>query len=174
MGRVMDRLRRGFTVPGEPATVDSYMDASVSVTGSFTSTRNLGIDGYVEGEVRSEGTVVVGREGKVKANINARVVIVAGTVVGNIDCETLEIESTGSVTGNVTWESLLVARGAVFQGQSFMRTAPTTAQISEPESMGIQRLPPGRDSMRVDVDLVGPPDPTVDVPPKGAERKGAG
>jgi cytoskeletal protein CcmA (bactofilin family) len=52
--------------------------------------------------------------------------------VGNISCATLEIQSAGRVIGNVTAESMLIAMGAVFRGQSFMGSEEDAAELPEP------------------------------------------
>jgi len=134
-------LTHGFGVP-EPAPapalaqtqtseVASYLNASSSFKGMLKSSRSVGIDGHFEGEIQSEGDIVVGREAEVRANIKAGNVIISGQVVGNIECSSLEIQSNGRVIGNITAQSLLIAMGAVFRGQSMMGTD-HDAEMPEP------------------------------------------
>lgn len=112
--------------------VASYLNASTSFKGMLKSSRSVGIDGQFEGEIQSEGDVVVGREAEVKANIKAGNVIISGTVVGNISCSSLEIQSSGRVIGNITAQSLLIAMGAVFRGQSLMGSETDAGEMPEP------------------------------------------
>ncbi|MBV8086773.1 MAG: polymer-forming cytoskeletal protein [Chloroflexi bacterium] len=131
-------LTHGFgapapTVPAaQPGEVASYLNASASFKGMLKSSRSVGIDGHFEGEIQSEGDIVVGREAEVKANIKAGNVIISGRVVGNIECSSLEIQSSGRVIGNITAQSLLIAMGAVFRGQSLMGSDQDAAAIPEP------------------------------------------
>jgi cytoskeletal protein CcmA (bactofilin family) len=121
------------TVPAaQPGEVASYLNASTSFKGMLKSSRSVGIDGQFEGEIQSEGDIVVGREAEVKANIKAGNVIISGRVVGNIECSSLEIQSSGRVVGNITAQSLLIAMGAVFRGQSLMGSDQEAAGIPEP------------------------------------------
>ena len=52
--------------------------------GKFYISGSLKIDGKFEGEIKTDDELVVGESGKVKTNIEARSVVVAGVVVGNI------------------------------------------------------------------------------------------
>lgn len=133
-------LTQSFGAPPAPVTapsgtnneVASYLNASTAFKGLLKSTRSVGIDGHFEGEIQCEADVVIGRDAEVRANVKAGTVIVSGKIIGNINCATLEIQSAGRVVGNVTAESLLIAMGAVFRGQSFMGTEEEAAEMPEP------------------------------------------
>jgi cytoskeletal protein CcmA (bactofilin family) len=112
--------------------VASYLNASTFFKGLLKSNRSVGIDGQFEGEIQCEADVVIGRDAEVRANVKAGTVIVSGRIVGNISCATLEIQSAGRVIGNVTAESMLIAMGAVFRGQSFMGSEEDAAELPEP------------------------------------------
>jgi cytoskeletal protein CcmA (bactofilin family) len=116
---------------GTNSEVASYLNASTSFKGLLKSNRSVGIDGHFEGEIQCEADVVIGRDAEVRANVKAGTVIVSGRIVGNINCATLEIQSAGRVVGNVTAESLLIAMGAVFRGQSFMGNEEDAADMPE-------------------------------------------
>jgi cytoskeletal protein CcmA (bactofilin family) len=136
-------LTHGFGAPApavpaaQPGEVASYLNASTSFKGMLKSSRSVGIDGQFEGEIQSEGDIVVGREAEVKANIKAGNVIISGRVIGNIECSSLEIQQSGRVIGNITAQSLLIAMGAVFRGQSLMGSD-TDAELPEPFAEQVQ------------------------------------
>jgi len=119
-------------VPAAQNEVASYLNASTSFKGMLKSSRSVGIDGHFEGEIQSDADIVIGREAEVKANVKAGNVIISGKVVGNINCSTLEIQSTGRVVGNIQAGSLLIAMGAVFRGQSMMGSEEDAADMPEP------------------------------------------
>jgi cytoskeletal protein CcmA (bactofilin family) len=98
----------------------SYLNGGAFFKGVLRSSRAVGIDGQLEGEIHTDADVVVGREAEVRGDINAQTVIVSGTVNGNITCSSLEIEHTARVSGNLTPGQLIIAAGAVFRGQSLM------------------------------------------------------
>ncbi len=75
------------------------------------------IDGSFEGELLSQGKVVVGPTGKVKANLNLREAIIEGEVEGDIIVqEKLELRGEASVKGNIQAKSLCVDEGVQIVG----------------------------------------------------------
>jgi cytoskeletal protein CcmA (bactofilin family) len=89
--------------------------------GDLTFKKSLQINGTFEGEISSGGFLVIGEGAVVKANINAKVVIVNGTVYGNIEArEKLEIQPNGKVFGNIRTSKLKIADGVIFEGSCEM------------------------------------------------------
>jgi cytoskeletal protein CcmA (bactofilin family) len=89
--------------------------------GDLTFKKSLQINGTFEGEISSGGFLVIGEGAVVKANINAKVVIVNGTVYGNIEArEKLEIQPNGKVFGNIRTAKLKIADGVIFEGSCEM------------------------------------------------------
>ena len=89
--------------------------------GNLTFKKSLQINGSFEGEISSGGFLVIGEGATVKANIQANVVIVSGTVYGNIEAkEKLEIQSKGKVFGNIRTTKLKIADGVIFEGSCEM------------------------------------------------------
>jgi cytoskeletal protein CcmA (bactofilin family) len=89
--------------------------------GDLTFKKSLQINGTFEGEISSGGFLVIGEGAVVKANINAKVVIVNGTVFGNIEArEKLEIQPNGKVYGNIRTAKLKIADGVIFEGSCEM------------------------------------------------------
>jgi cytoskeletal protein CcmA (bactofilin family) len=89
--------------------------------GDLAFKKSLQINGYMEGEISSEGFLVVGEGATVKANIKAKIVIISGTVHGNIEArEKLEILPSGRLYGNIRTAKLKIADGVVFEGKCEM------------------------------------------------------
>ena len=89
--------------------------------GDLSFKKSLQINGAFEGEISSGGFLVIGEGAVVKANINAKVVIVNGTVYGNIEArEKLEIQQNGKVFGNIRTAKLKIADGVIFEGNCEM------------------------------------------------------
>ncbi len=89
--------------------------------GDLNFKKSLQINGLFEGEIISDGYLVVGEGAEVKANIKARTVIVKGTIYGNVEAVTkLEIETTGKLYGNIRTSKLKIADGVVFEGNCEM------------------------------------------------------
>ena len=92
----------------------------VKIEGKLYSKGSTRIDGEVFGEIVSENELIVGREGKVEANVKTSNVIIAGTFKGDmIVSGEIEITATGKFIGNLTQKDALltVAKGGLFKGQ---------------------------------------------------------
>lgn len=101
---------------------ETVVSATTSFTGVIKSDGLVVINGRVEGEIQTAGSLLVGKQGQVQASITAQNVAVAGTVVGNITAsERLEIGSTGKVLGDIATTCLVVEEGGFFNGHSRMR-----------------------------------------------------
>ncbi len=89
--------------------------------GDLNFNKSLQINGYFEGEIISEGFLVIGEGAVVKANIKAKTVILKGTIYGNIEAaERLEIHLRGKLFGNIKTAKLKIADGVVFEGNCEM------------------------------------------------------
>jgi cytoskeletal protein CcmA (bactofilin family) len=79
------------------------------------------LDGKIEGEIASDGHLVVGREADVQAEVKVGFIQVAGKIVGNITAkDRVEILSSGKVVGDITTPKLAVEEGAHFTGRCQM------------------------------------------------------
>lgn len=97
---------------------ETTLGAGVTFRGTLSFERFLRIDGSFEGELLSQGKVVVGPTGKVKANLNLREAIIEGVVEGNITVqEKLELRGEASIKGDICAKSLCVDEGVSIDGQ---------------------------------------------------------
>jgi cytoskeletal protein CcmA (bactofilin family) len=105
------------------APVSSRATACISqgirIKGEITGSEDLFVDGPVEGKVNlANGSLTVGPNGAVKADVIAREVIVRGRVEGKISGrERVQLWSTGTVVGEVQTERLAIEDGAVLRGK---------------------------------------------------------
>ena len=92
--------------------------------------------GRIEGTISvPENRVTIGRHGVIQAHINAREVVIMGTVSGNVECsDRLDIRGEGSLTGDVITERISVEDGALMKGSIQVRHAEHKAQ--QPKAMG--------------------------------------
>lgn len=97
--------------------VNSTIGEGSVFVGKFYVHGSLRIDGKFEGEIKTEDHLIIGETGKVKTDILANRVTVAGTLVGNIEAiEQVTLEETGRVLGNILTPQLFVQGGVVTQG----------------------------------------------------------
>lgn len=85
--------------------------------GKFYISGSLRIDGKFEGEIKTEDELVVGETGKVRTNIKARTVAIAGTMIGNIIAdEEVRLDKGGKLLGDVEVPVLHLNPGVIAQG----------------------------------------------------------
>lgn len=104
------------TPPSTPRNMAS-IGASMSIKGEIRSREELLVDGEVEGLLESHSLITVGPNGKVKANIKAREVIVFGSVRGNVEVsEKIAIREQGNLVGDIKTAGISIDDGAYFKG----------------------------------------------------------
>ena len=92
---------------------------SVAIKGEIRASEDVTVDGQVEGRIDlPEHTLTIGPNATVVADINAKAVIVFGSVVGTIIArEKADIRKTASVEGSLSCGSLAVQEGAKMNGR---------------------------------------------------------
>ncbi len=96
---------------------------SVILKGELTGSEDLAIEGQIEGKIELRDHVLtIGPNGKIRAQIAAKSVIVLGEVLGNIVAtEKVDIRDNGSVDGDITAPRVAIAEGAQFRGKVDMQ-----------------------------------------------------
>jgi cytoskeletal protein CcmA (bactofilin family) len=91
---------------------------SVVVKGELSGSEDLIVDGEVEGNISLRGqTCTIGPNGRVRANIEARNVIIHGKVNGDIHAsERVELRKTASLAGDIATARISIDDGAFFKG----------------------------------------------------------
>jgi len=104
--------------PARSGSERATIGPSITIRGEVTGDEDLLIQGRVDGSVDlKQNTVTVGREGKVKAGISARVVTVEGKVEGNLIAEEQVIlRSSARVEGDIAAPRVTLEDGASFRG----------------------------------------------------------
>ena len=110
---------------------------SVVIKGELNGSEDLTIEGHVEGTIQLRDHVLtIGPNGRIKAQVFAKSVIVLGEVTGNVTAsEKVDIRDNGSVDGDIISPRVAIAEGAHFRGSVDMQRkggAPQ-AQGSKPE-----------------------------------------
>ena len=107
---------------------------SVTIKGEINGAEDLTVDGQVEGKIElPEHTLTIGPNATVMADINAKVVTVFGTVIGNVVArEKADIRKTASVEGSLSCGSLAVQEGAKMNGK--IETKNRSAASNKPKA----------------------------------------
>jgi cytoskeletal protein CcmA (bactofilin family) len=107
-----------------PKISDSYradvahIGKSVLVKGELSGSEDLYLDGEVEGSIDLKGhSLTIGPNGRVRANVNARDVVVHGKVEGNLRAvERVELKKSAILMGDIFTQRIVIEDGAFFKG----------------------------------------------------------
>ena len=103
---------------------DLVLGRGVRLEGKLTFAGTVRIDATFVGSIVTNDVLVVGETARIDANITCGTIIVHGEVNGNIQAKTgVEIHGGAKVRGDVETPSLMVEKGAFFQGASRMDAA---------------------------------------------------
>ena len=96
---------------------------SVVIKGELNGSEDLTVEGYVEGRVELRDHVLtIGPNGRIKAEVFAKAVIVLGEITGNVTAsEKVDIRDKGSVDGDIISPRVAIAEGAHFRGSVDMQ-----------------------------------------------------
>ena len=128
-GRKGETLDATFSYPETQKENVSRIDSSsprtamitdqVEIKGTLAFDGSLEFNGIFEGEIISQGTLTIGSEAVIKAEIQAAKVIIRGKVQGNIIAtESVEVCDKAELFGDVQTAKFIVAEAAVFRGRS--------------------------------------------------------
>jgi cytoskeletal protein CcmA (bactofilin family) len=105
--------------PGKPVsmTLLTVVGEHARFEGKFDITDSIQVECEIAGEMNVGGKLVVGEKGVVNANVHTVDAIIMGIYEGNmVATGNVEIAETGRVTGNITTDSLVIAKGGFFNG----------------------------------------------------------
>lgn len=107
-----------------PDTATTIVAPGITLKGELKGDGSVTMLGSFEGDIVLNGTLHVGPDARVDANITAAAVIVAGSVRGNLSADArVEILPTGSLTGTVKSGSFTAADGATVKGEIWIERA---------------------------------------------------
>ena len=106
-----------------PGVVETVLGDGAVFEGDVSCEGSMKVEGILKGNVKTTNTLVVGPNGSVSGDISAGEVIVFGEVNGKVDAGTLEIKSTGKITGEILIETLITDAGGAMMAKCEMKTA---------------------------------------------------
>jgi len=113
-------FNQGDQLPKQDAQT-TIITEGATLNGEMKLSCNLYVDGEFEGVVHSTSTVTIGKNGRIKGDIKAEKIMVQGLIDGSLDCERLEILSSGKVHGKILTSELVVEAQAEFSGESHLK-----------------------------------------------------
>ncbi|UCG12179.1 MAG: polymer-forming cytoskeletal protein [Deltaproteobacteria bacterium] len=102
---------------GKQTSLDTLIGANTVIEGLIYSERSVSVEGKVRGRIEAKGEVIVGRQGKLEADITADNVVVGGYVAGNITAHgRMDMTATGRVTGDIEATRITIEEGGGVNG----------------------------------------------------------
>ena len=144
----VQRTQRAATpesVVGAGGVSVAIIGKSIVLKGDLSGDEDLTIDGRVEGAIQlSNHELTIGENGKAQAELFDKSVVVIGHVKGDVVAtERIEIRSTGVVEGNIRAPSLVIADGAVLNGNIEMGGQASAPKAESTAKKSVAQPQPG-------------------------------
>jgi cytoskeletal protein CcmA (bactofilin family) len=115
----------------------NILSSDVEIKGSLKFSNDLIIDGKIDGEVSSDGSLTVGENAVVTGEIKTKSVVIFGKVNGNITVtERCELKSAAILEGDITAGTLSIEEGATFMGKSAVGKRAVSAAQAQQKAQG--------------------------------------
>jgi len=98
--------------------INAFMGMGTAYHGKLEFKGTVRIDGEFEGEIESDGTLIVGNEARVKGNINVGQLLLSGSLEGILKAQTKAVlYKQANLNGKIITPLLVVEEGAVVRGE---------------------------------------------------------
>lgn len=105
--------------PAAASSTRNVLSTDVEIKGIVKFSNDLVVDGKIDGEIHSDGSLTVGENARIKAEIKTATVVVYGKVHGNLTAsDRVELKSSAEVIGDIKAKTLSIEAGAIFIGKS--------------------------------------------------------
>lgn len=113
---------------GDPAQgVNAFVGRGVQFKGTISYHGTVRIDGQMEGEIHTEGTLLVGEEAMINATVSAGTIICKGKITGDIQAkEKVKLRAPAVLNGSLITPMLSIEEGVLFNGNCEMAKAGET------------------------------------------------
>lgn len=126
----------------------SVIDGELAISGDIQTKGTIRVDGRVEGTLHRADTLIIGAGGTVIGNIEAREVVIGGTVHGNLTVsERIEVQATANVRGDIHAAALQLLEGGMVHGHIAI-----SAMDADAAPVSVERrlaLTPSRDARAI-------------------------
>lgn len=101
--------------------INAFLGAGTSYHGKLNFHGAVRIDGNFQGEVDSDGTLVIGQEAVVQGTIRVGQLVLSGNLHGEVEArEKVVLHKAANLQGNIKTPVLVVEEGAVLEGRLTM------------------------------------------------------
>jgi len=118
----------------------SILGPTIQFKGELSADEDLIINGTIEGTITRMQRLTIGREGTVHANVDAQLVVIEGTIQGDVRAEkSVQVAPTAHMVGNITAPSVSILEGAKFNGSVDMSDGSVAKDAGTLTSAGMRR-----------------------------------
>ena len=115
--------KEGDAVTGGEGNLNSILGPGCKVKGNIDLKGTLRIDGDFDGEITCPETLIIGKSGVVKADVNVKNAVIGGKLVGNVSATNkIELQTGSHVEGDISTARLVIDEGVFFEGACKMGT----------------------------------------------------
>jgi cytoskeletal protein CcmA (bactofilin family) len=102
----------------EPTRGSASIGKSVTIKGQIFSREDLIVDGEIDGAIElNDHRLTVGPNGRVRAGIKAREIVVLGSIEGNVEAlDKIDIRKDAKLVGDIKTARIVIEDGAYFKG----------------------------------------------------------
>ena len=101
--------------------LSTIMAKGTKWNGTLKAESGVRVDGEFEGSLETGGTLVIGKDGVVRAEIRVKDAIIGGKVTGNVTAANkIELQSGASLSGDVKCRGIIIDNDVFFEGHSKM------------------------------------------------------
>jgi cytoskeletal protein CcmA (bactofilin family) len=118
--------------------INAFLGSGTVYHGQLSFQGAVRIDGSFVGEIRSEGTLIIGKDAVVEGTVQVGQVVLSGRFTGEVTAGQRAILHRSAVlTGNLASPALVMEEGALLDGQVYMTTKPSATQTSPPRQTAL-------------------------------------
>jgi len=112
--------------------MDTILGQGAELEGNISVLGSARVDGKFKGNLKVQGTLIVGKTGNLDGEISAKNAVIGGTIKGKLKIEEKVVfESTARFTGELTCKSIVIEEGVIFDGNCTMSAKPSQGQKEE-------------------------------------------
>lgn len=121
------------TRPETGEDVSAFVGKGVEFKGTITYNGTVRIDGFLDGEIHTEGVLLVGEEAVITAKVTAGTIVCKGKITGDICAkEKVKLRAPAVISGGVKTPMLSIEEGVLFNGTLEMVQGVRDAQREAP------------------------------------------
>ena len=128
----------------EPGTISTLLGRDVQIEGTLSFKETIRVDGLIKGKlVSAQGTVIIGENAVIEADVQVGVAIIRGKVNGRVEAgQRIEIFAPAQVTGDICAPTVTIDSGVVFNGNCQMHALTKNQEIKTGTAVAGTKAPP--------------------------------